>query len=574
MERSISFSSFTPKRRIRFWENSIVRRYFLISLLVALVPLVIAIFLYDRLTSQLQDNIVSQRYRFQLEQVRTEMINRLQHHQRALKAIASLPDIEQLVSTGSELSLPAGTLNLIYFDIDQPEIYGALFFDRDWQLQRAIPGQSASGSPYWGQGEFSLQNLPRSRLGSDWLIGPQPPKRGLSGWYLIARPLPAADPFGPSPGYVAFQLRLASLTAALSELNSTEHTGCFAVAVHQCFNLLGKNIAPVQQPVAQLPLINNWRISMLPDSDVADVWIDDPRWLYLVLGAMALLLVLLFFIVLVHRARQRLEPLIQGADAIARGEWAHRIEPFGHDEVTQLTVSFNKMADQLDDLMASKVKMERKAVQGDFATGVAHEIRNPLATIKVCIQSLAIPSGQTDAAELKQLMLEEIDRINQLIQNLLNYSRPPKPEIREIDARQLLERVVKLLRPLAAEKNVALEYHAGEPVRLSIDPEQIQQILMNLVLNAIEAIESKATDGSILLQCEQQQQLVKISVKDNGPGIPEDSLKQVLDPFYTTKTTGTGLGLAISAQLASLNGGRLDLESEPGLGTTASLTFG
>nr|WP_228550574.1 HAMP domain-containing sensor histidine kinase [Endozoicomonas sp. OPT23] len=498
----------------------------------------------------------------------------LQRHQTALKAIASLPDIEKLLRKDTHLS--ASTLNLIYFDIDRPEIYGALFFNHQWQLKKALPGQSASGSPYWKGDSFSIDHLPKTQISNGWLIGPQTPVRGKSGWYLIARQIDDVEQGGESPGYIAFQVRLASLTKALATLDSDQGYGCLNIVSSICFDVLGQLNDSTEPPVSTTDFLAHWQIQLNSKTTDTASNLTTQRGLYLAVAIITLLLVSLFFTALVARTRHRIKPLIHGAEAIADGDWNHVIPSSGNDEVTQLTSSLNRMAEQLKNLMAVRIQMEKKATQGDFATGVAHEIRNPLATIKICLQSLPLSSNNPQATELKQLMLEEIDRINQLIQNLLDYSKPLRPSTDLIDSSALLQRIINLVGPMAKEQSIALTLEIEDQIQFKADTEQLHQVIMNLILNAIEAIESHK-DGQIHIHCYQKSGKAVITVTDNGPGISLTDQKKVMEPFFTTKTSGTGLGLAISARLVELNGGQLSLSSsaasQSGSGTTATLTF-
>ena len=293
MESSIHHQPKTENQSIRFWENSIVRRYFFLSLLVMFVPLVVTIFFYDRLTGELQKNIDQQRYQLQLKQVKSEMSSMLQRHQTALRAIASLPDIEKLLQ--KETQLPSSTLNLIYFDIDQPEIYGALFFDHQWQLKKALPGQSASGSPYWTGDTFSIQHLPKISIGDDWVIGPQPPLRGKSGWYLIARQLEVSEIGQTSSGYVAFQVRLASLTAALSTLDNEQGSyGCLRTGRDTCFNALTQIKRTQEKSISAINFLPGWQIRINPQPSLIKEERTSQRGLYMAVAIVTLILVSLF----------------------------------------------------------------------------------------------------------------------------------------------------------------------------------------------------------------------------------------------------------------------------------------
>lgn len=232
-----------PIPSIGFWKNSLVRRFFLLSLLVASVPLIVTVLVYDRLTAGLVADMAKERAYQSLTQVQNSMHHFVRQHLHALEAISELPEIPLMFETPDALPEHSQTLSLIYFDIDRPEIYGALFFDADWNLVNALPGQSASGFPYWGKGQFVTSGLPVSRFGDAIFIGPQPATPGLSGWYLTAIPMPASPVDGKVPGYLAFQVRLASLTAYLSYSPlDFGQPSCLNIDTAGCFDVLGRDI--------------------------------------------------------------------------------------------------------------------------------------------------------------------------------------------------------------------------------------------------------------------------------------------------------------------------------------------
>jgi signal transduction histidine kinase len=257
-----------------------------------------------------------------------------------------------------------------------------------------------------------------------------------------------------------------------------------------------------------------------------------------------------------------------------------------------------------DDLSEVKLLQERirradrLAVVGTFAAGMAHEIKNPLVPIKTFSQLLP---EMFDDQEFRQkfsvLVLKEVERINQIIEKLLNFARPTKPVLGPCDMHELVDEVLLLLEEDVRRKNIHVgrEYTIEEAI-ITVDKEQIKQVLMNLLLNAVQAVEGEgridvctafvweqAKDSDRLrLRGKKRAALVavgendkvrqfEIRISDTGCGISEDDLKHLFNPFFTTKPEGTGLGLAISHVIVQEHNGTLDAESEPGRGATFTL---
>ncbi len=395
---------------IGFWKNSLVRRFFLLSLLVASVPLLVTVFVYDRMTAGLVSDMANERAQQNLSQIRNSLYHYSRQHVHALEAISELPDIPQLFQTSFASFTQSLTQNLIHFDIDRPEMYGALFFDADWQLVNTVPGQSASGYPYWGEGEFDVESLPKTQFGAAMLIGPKPASPGQSAWYLMVLPVQSPQQQGQVSGYIGFQLRLASLTSYLASSPGDDVVLCRGNGdASACFDALGRLVPSPKIRSVELPLFSDWslvNVSITPPV----LERDQERILVLIMAGLVLLLVSAFFYFLVKRVRRRVFPLIDAANAVSEGHWKTTLPISGNDEISLLARAFNRMTSHLDSLLLARGEAERKAVWGEFATGIAHEIRNPLATIKVCVQTL--PDSRPEDAELQSLMVGEIDRIN------------------------------------------------------------------------------------------------------------------------------------------------------------------
>jgi signal transduction histidine kinase len=171
------------------------------------------------------------------------------------------------------------------------------------------------------------------------------------------------------------------------------------------------------------------------------------------------------------------------------------------------------------------------------------------------------------------LVIDQIDRVTRLIQQLLDYVRPTPALMQEVDLARSVHVVRELLAPQAAKRSVSLDVDvAPETLNLNTDPDQVQQIIVNLALNAIDACEK---GGNVALRTRRRDDSVVLEIEDTGHGIPADMQKQVFDPFFTTKKRGqgTGLGLWVVAQLVRAQSAEIELDSTPGRGTTVRVAW-
>jgi len=541
-----------------------------LALLVTVLPLLVVTWLYDRFTGELLEDLGEQKVQHSMNATRAALSGFLKARQFELETIIDLPNIERFVS-GDPLSPELeSTHALISFETDSFDIYGVLFFDDQWQLKTALPGVASSGSPYWGEMELSLAGLPRRKFADFWLIGPQAPRRGHSGWFLLAAPLPLSSGDASSPGFVALHVRFASLTELLKNqtridgfmpLLSTSEGQRFTVngqpALDQASSWLSQEFAP------------GWSVEVIKQDPAVSLSQEFRRPVFLLGVGVSVVLVSGFFMTLIVRIKRRFVPLIEGAEAVSRGDWNIHIPPEGNDEITLLAKAFNRMGGRLQALIDSRLDVEKKAVLGEFSASIAHEVRNPLATIKVCVQSFPVDDDPRNA-ELITLVLEEIDRVNGVVENLLSFARPFDPERVWVSAGDLLRRLSALIDPLAVRENIHLSLSGDQDAQLCVDENQIQQVLMNLALNSIQAMPE---GGELNLDVQAVKEKTVITVGDTGIGMAPEALERATEPFYTTRSQGTGLGLSISKRLVQLNGGNLQISSEPGAGTRVSLIF-
>ena len=225
-------------------------------------------------------------------------------------------------------------------------------------------------------------------------------------------------------------------------------------------------------------------------------------------------------------------------------------------------------------------RSDRLASLGTLIASLAHEIRNPLVSIKTFTQLLP---ERIDDSEFRDYFLKvasgEIDRLTSLINELLGFAKPSEPNLKEEDVTTIIDRMEVLISTEARKKDIKItKNYAPHLPRVFIDGEQIKQVLLNILLNAIQAIEGH---GEIWIETrivratrdDKREEFLQIEIRDTGIGIPPENLDHVFDPFFSTRPEGSGLGLAISHQIVHEHGGFIDLESEVGKGTSFRIHF-
>jgi two-component system sensor histidine kinase HydH len=218
-------------------------------------------------------------------------------------------------------------------------------------------------------------------------------------------------------------------------------------------------------------------------------------------------------------------------------------------------------------------RTEKLAAIGGLAAGVAHEIRNPLSSIKgIASYYKSKFEDGTEDREMAGVMIEEVDRLSRVISELLEFARPATLNLKPSDVNQLLEHAVRLIQAEAAAKKVEIQLHlSSAPLQARVDPDRLTQCFLNLYLNALQAME----DGgrlTITSTVEARGRAV-IDIQDTGPGIAAQDLGQIFDPYFTTKPKGTGLGLAIVHKIVEGHRGQIKVRSTTGQGTVFSLTL-
>ncbi|MBY0278359.1 HAMP domain-containing protein [Candidatus Binatia bacterium] len=249
------------------------------------------------------------------------------------------------------------------------------------------------------------------------------------------------------------------------------------------------------------------------------------------------------------------------------GTTSHRVVTSSHDEIGELARSFNRMAADLtrarDDLLAAS----RMALLGELAAGMAHEIRTPLGIVRSSAQLLGRRIGDGDArnSEMIDMIVSEADRLDRVVGGLLEIARPHEPVLESVRLGPVLARAVDLLATQAEERGITLRRPLGPDRPAQCDPEQIYQVALNLLMNALQNV---PRGGTVDVRTIAYDGRVGFEVADDGPGIPRDIQESIFTPFFTRRPGGTGLGLALVQRIVATHHGSVSVASEVGHGAT------
>ena len=230
-----------------------------------------------------------------------------------------------------------------------------------------------------------------------------------------------------------------------------------------------------------------------------------------------------------------------------------------------LSEAHSRLESTFDELLVAK----KVAAVGHLALGLVHEIRNPLSAIQMNLQMIRKkidPSGIL--SENFSIVDGEIQRLNRLLKDVMDFARPRPLRLQSVELGEIVSRLIQLMSQRLADQRIYAEISIESPLYLVCDPEQIHQVLLNLALNAIEAMEDVTHDRCLDITAYGRDGQAYILVSDTGGGIPKDKSEQLFDPFYTTKASGGGLGLSILQTIVLRHGGSVTVESEPDRGAT------
>ncbi|HAK88654.1 MAG TPA: hypothetical protein DHV16_07490 [Nitrospiraceae bacterium] len=225
---------------------------------------------------------------------------------------------------------------------------------------------------------------------------------------------------------------------------------------------------------------------------------------------------------------------------------------------------FIRASRHAEELKTKMAERERLAVIGEMASVLAHEIRNPLGSIKGFAQYIIEGQEARVANEYLNIIVSESNRLEALTDDLLTYAKPVEIKREEFDMDDLLNEIIETARPRGNAEGIDIKVSAPSGLRVKSDRDKLKQVLMNLIDNSSASLN---TDGVIEIKAESSGDKINVTVKDNGCGMDRETIQLAFKPFFTTKTKGTGLGLAIVDKLLKALGGKIEIESEPQKGT-------
>jgi signal transduction histidine kinase len=305
---------------------------------------------------------------------------------------------------------------------------------------------------------------------------------------------------------------------------------------------------------------------------IDDVQMSETVRAFRVAGVMLALSALAAFFMGQRLVATPLHQLVEKTRRIGRGDLSGPVSIRGGDELHDLGEALNSMCDELASSQEQLRHADRLRTVGQLAAGIAHELGTPLNVISG--RAGLIASGRlegNDLADSAATIKEESDRIAKIVREVLTFARPPAPDRATVDLRRLAEQTVDLLGTMAERASATITLDpADTPVEADVDAGQIQQVITNLAVNAIQA---SPEGGVITVRVVSADDECRIDVEDNGPGMEPDVIERVFEPFFTTKDVGegTGLGLAVAYGIVREHGGRIAVESEPGRGSRFSV---
>ncbi|MDI6804818.1 MAG: ATP-binding protein [Bacteroidota bacterium] len=303
-------------------------------------------------------------------------------------------------------------------------------------------------------------------------------------------------------------------------------------------------------------------------------------------GLSGIIFITLSFLVIkpVNRLRNHISRIEQKMESLGTGDkviFPTMLEPGNNsDEIANLTRSFNHLITLLNDANSKLFELhdtqlehaDRLASTGEIAASIAHEIKNPIAGVLGALQIFEDSIANDDEKkEIYAEMIFQLERVNHAVNDLLSYARPAQPVFEEVQINELLKKTISLMSPQLKDKNIAFKNELADNLFLvAADKKQMQQIFWNVLINALQAID---TNGKISIRTFNHNSSVQIIISDSGKGIDAKQLDMVFKPFYTTKHKGTGLGLTITKRIVDQHQGEIIFESEQGVGTTVTITI-
>jgi signal transduction histidine kinase len=271
--------------------------------------------------------------------------------------------------------------------------------------------------------------------------------------------------------------------------------------------------------------------------------------------------------------------VVNAARSVAAGDLTSNLTTDRKDEIGELTQSFNFMVQKLREERALEEKLhEAEHLSGiaQLARGIAHEIRNPLNFISLSIDHLREKYAPLENVEKEKFesfiasIKHEIQRLNKLVGDFLDYGKPPKLSLQAVDVGSLIDEVIALVWARAEKDGIKIYRQYGELPKLYLDPELIKSCILNVILNAFQAMPA---GGDLTVSTNASDSRASVVIEDTGTGVSKENMPKLFEPFFSTKTTGLGLGLAMTKRVVEEHGGKVDFQSIEGKGSTVTISL-
>ncbi len=262
----------------------------------------------------------------------------------------------------------------------------------------------------------------------------------------------------------------------------------------------------------------------------------------------------------------------KAAESLAKRDYSARADVESKDEIGELARTFNQMVEELREKETQVIQSEKLASIGKLAAGLAHEINNPLANIILYSQMFSEEVKDEETKNVLKIIEEEAKHASRILQSLLEFSRKEGGEEQYVDINEVVKKVLNIVKPQLKYNKIKVRLEMQKLPKLRANASQIMTAIMNIVSNAIDAMEG---GGILSITTKRERDGIAVEIADTGVGIPKENLDKIFDPFFTTKEPGkgTGLGLYIAYNIVKKYGGDIKVESEVGKGTKFTLYF-
>ncbi|OIQ85455.1 sensor protein ZraS [mine drainage metagenome] len=316
----------------------------------------------------------------------------------------------------------------------------------------------------------------------------------------------------------------------------------------------------------------NWTTLVIENSQQAYIPVRQMAMIFLLLLALTSAFAVGFSMLVAGRIARPITALTAFTRRFMQDKMLPQAPPPSGGEVGELIEAFVQTVRDLDQSRGDLVRASKLAVLGELAAVMAHEIRTPIGILRSSAQMLARePDLGNEARELTGFIESETERLNRLVSTLLDSARPRAPKLQPTDLESVLRHSADLLAAQADKKDIRIDLSLGAPHALvEVDDEQMTQVLLNLLLNALQILPH---GGRVAISTRQEAGRLVVDIADDGPGIPPQELSRVFDPFFTKRDGGVGLGLAVVQQIVSAHGGEIHAGQSPLGGALFTITL-